>query len=316
MFVSGIPFRSTIDLNLCPETRSTQRGGFSVVELIVILAIAAFMVCCILIVLPRGRETARMSGCQQNMMQIGFAVLLYEQSNRRYPASALGSQGPTGKSPIQTMLDALLIPDFLDLHDSAQQPTPTRSAVARSRVPGLVCPSDPAFGSEMISGAISYRANAGDETSGTNGPFAPGSAVSLKGVEAADGASFTAGYAERLIGTGEDDVAVLANYREEPGQITSTPLASTSTGRWRGDAGSSWSDPSWRSAIYNHTLLPDASPSRVAMDRRTAAIGASSIHPGRVNVWMLDGSLRGTTPSIAPSVWKALGSYHQPPRSQ
>jgi prepilin-type processing-associated H-X9-DG protein len=38
-------------------------------------------------------------------------------------------------------------------------------------------------------------------------------------------------------------------------------------------------------------------------------IGASSFHPGGVNVGMLDGSVRFVKDSIAPSTWWAIATY-------
>ena len=280
------------------------------IEVIVLVAIAGFLVFCVLIVLPRGRETARLTGCQKNLTQIGLGVLLYEQAHRRYPATRLESAGSAGVSPIQAMLEALTLPDFLDLRDASQAPKASASPQPGMRVPGLVCPSDAHAGAGVFATALSYRANAGDEFEGTTGPFGPGQIVSSVLVEAADGQSFTAGFAERLVGTGQDGVQDRVNYREQLGPINAAcGLTEEGNSHWRGDAGASWTDPGWRSALYTHAIPPATPTSCVASDGRTAAITASSAHPGRINVWMLDGSIRGTTPTVNQTVWKALGGY-------
>ena len=284
--------------------------GLGAVEVIVILALVGFFVLCVLIVLPKGRETSRMAGCQKNLMQIGVALQLYEQANRHYPATGKLANPTLGDSPIQAMLNALTLADFLDLRDASKPPKPTEAPGRGAKVAGLACPSDPQATSGASLTALSYRGNAGDNTDGSNGPFSPG-VVTPSMVEASDGLSFTAGFAERLVGTGRDGEIGPMNYAEVPGPVNPTALidAPRNSHRWRGDAGFSWADPGWRSALYSHAVAPNASIiSYIAEDGATASITASSPHPGRINVWMLDGSLRGVTPAIDPSVWKAMGS--------
>ena len=302
------------------RSRPTRRPGLGGVELIVIIVIVGFLVCCVLIVLPRGRETSRMAGCQRNLMQIGVGTLLYHQAARHYPLIPRPDGSGAGEAPIGAMLKALTLPDFLDLHDPAVAPKPGEAPARGTRVAGLICPSDPTATSTRIATALSYRANVGSDTIGSDGPFAFGTAVTAERVEAADGLSFTAGFAERLTGTGRDEPGQ-SNYALVPGPVAvpCDPVA-TPGPHWRGDAGSSWADPGWRSAPYSHAGVPDAPASCIADDGRTATMGASSAHPGRINVWMLDGSLRGVKPSIDPPVWRAMGSIGsipgpvQPPR--
>ena len=305
--------RLTISESSCRadvSARPRRRRGYSVVEVLVVLAILGFAICCVLTVLPSGRETARLANCQKNLMRIGRAVQLYEQSQRRYPASQFSEPGSSGRSPIQIMLDSLTIADFRDLKSVNEPPKPSGVPRVGTRVPGLICPSDTNAHSELASTALSYRANVGDDFAGTNGPFAANQVVGSGTVESADGLSYTAGFAERLVGTGRDGVADRANYREQPYPITSACAATKDrVSGWRGDAGSSWADPGWRSAIYSHAVPPNPGTSCISLDGRTAAMTASSAHPGRINVWMLDGSLRGITPSVNPAVWQALGGY-------
>ena len=297
--------------------RSTRREGYSVVEVVVVLAITGFAVCCVLTILPSGRETARLANCQKNLMQIGLAVQLYEQSHHRYPASQSVEPGSSGQSPIQIMLNSLMIADFRDLKSVDKLDLSTGVPRLGTRVPGLICPSDTNAHSEFSSTALSYRANVGDDFAGTNGPFAPNQSVASQSVENADGLSYTAGFAERLVGTGHDDEANQANYRSQSDPITGPCVATNKIGpEWRGDAGHSWADPGWRSAIYSHAIPPNLTTSCISRDGQTAAMTASSAHRGRINVWMLDGSLRGITPSINPAVWQALGGYKiQPPQA-
>ena len=292
-------------------TRSVSRG-IGGVEVLTIIALAGFLILCILTILPKGRESARTAGCQRNLMQLGVATLLYEQAQHHYPTSAPLSQRPEGESPVGSMLNTFLVPDFLEFRDAGQAPKATQAPDRSGRVPGLVCPSD--FQATTRPSALSYRANAGDEADGQTGPFAPGMKVGAAAAEAGDGLSYTAGFAERLIGTGRDGEPGPMNYASVAGpvQIPCDP-GRFEAHRWRGDAGAAWAEPGWRTSIYTHVVPPNAPASCIAEDGRSAAITASSAHPGRINVWMLDGSARGVTPSITPAVWRAMGSIRSTP---
>ena len=288
----------------------SRRLGYSFVEVVIILAIAGFVVCWILMLLPTGRETARQAQCQKNLMQIGIGVQLYEQLHHQYPAGQLTNPRKSAASPIQLMLDSLAIADFRDLQSTQDRPQPTGAPPPGIRIPGVMCPSDSGARSRLFPAAVSYRANVGDDFAGTNGPFRPDQAVAGATVEVADGLSYTAGLAERLVGTGRDESPDRANYRESLTPIHDLCESDNlNHAQWRGDAGNSWADSSWRSTLYSHAIPPNSTTSCIAQDGLTAAMTASSAHPARINVWMLDGSIRGITPTIHPQVWKALGSY-------
>ena len=60
--------------------------------------------------------------------------------------------------------------------------------------------------------------------------------------------------------------------------------------------------------LYNHAIGPADPRSCLSEDGRTARIGASSYHSGRINVLMMDGSLRGVKPSMDLKLWRDLGT--------
>ena len=272
-----------------------------------VAGIIGFALLLILIMLPRGREASRMAGCQQNLMQIGVGLQMYHQAQRHYPGVAsLGD--PAGYGPIKAMLDAFVIPDLLDLRDPTKPPKPSQAPPKGARVPGLSCPSDSNAMAGHFASTVSYRANTGDDTNGRGGVFEPGRLLTSDEVEAADGLSFTSAFSERLVGDGRDGQPGFGNYANCPGPVVEGGCPAAPPERWRGDAGSNWAEAAWRSTLYNHALVPNASPSCIADDRRTALMGASSGHPNRVNVLMMDGSLRGVTPTIDAKVWRAMGT--------
>ena len=279
-----------------------------------IAGIVAFALVLVLMALPRGREASRLAGCQRNLMQVGVGLQMYHQAHRRYPTvPRLG--GSTGDGPVKAMLDAFVIPDLLELHDPTRPPKPSRSPPKGVRVPGLACPSDQDALAGGFPATISYRANTGDDAGGLGGlggPFQPGRSITSDQIEAADGLSFTAAFAERLVGNGRDREPGLGNYWSASGSVDGAGCPDVPRERWRGDAGSDWAEASWRSTLYSHVLAPNAAPSCISADGRSARMGASSGHVNRVNVLLMDGSLRGVTPSINPKVWQALGTVGSP----
>ena len=293
------------------KPRPARRRGIGAIEVIVVSGVLVFFGLLLLIGLPRWRETSRMAGCQRNMMQLGVAVQLYHQANLLYPG-VQSLRRPPGPSPVALMLDALVLPDFLELHDPKEKPKGGMAAVAGTRLPGMSCPSDPGSRSGAFASTISYRANTGDGPGGQDGPFEPGRPVASADVEANDGLSFTASFAERLIGDGQDGRPSLPDYASVNGPITRAGRPDGPQESWRGDAGSSWAVANWRDTLYNHSLVPNSPLSCISDDHHMATMGASSSHPNRVNVLMLDGSLRGVTPSISPEVWRGMATIAAP----
>ena len=69
-----------------------QRQGFSLVELLVVIAVIAILAGLLLPAIQAGRESARRVTCQHNLRQLAVAVLNYESGNRRLPAAAVVSE--------------------------------------------------------------------------------------------------------------------------------------------------------------------------------------------------------------------------------
>src|SRR5262249_2267039 len=150
--------------------------------------------------------------------------------------------------------------------------------IAERRIPGFVCPSESNILNVSFPAPVSYRATTGDEPDGQNGAFAPGQSISMAQISARDGTGFTAAFSERLLGNEKSDSRFIGNYARGRGPVTRESCPPTTPGDWHGDAGQSWMTASWQSTLYNHCLTPNALPSCVADDQRSARMGASSGH--------------------------------------
>jgi type II secretory pathway pseudopilin PulG len=75
--------------------RRICRGGFTIIELLVIIAIIAILVAMIIPALPHP-DGSRSAGCMNRLHQIGVSLLMYSSDHNSFP-SAIGS-GPSFKT--------------------------------------------------------------------------------------------------------------------------------------------------------------------------------------------------------------------------
>jgi len=64
-----------------------RRAGFTLVELLVVIAIIGILVALLLPAIQAARESARRTGCANNMKQLGLAVLNYESAKDKFPVA-------------------------------------------------------------------------------------------------------------------------------------------------------------------------------------------------------------------------------------
>jgi prepilin-type processing-associated H-X9-DG protein len=223
---------------------------------------------------------------------------------------------------------------------STEDPSFTNSTLLHVQVGAFLCPSDPNTPSAIYN-SHSYGENIGNSpsyTGGTlNGPVyfmgiskivvCPGSTtvnntlVSPVGLQSiTDGTSNTAMFSEivRGRGTTPTDDGLHVTYKGG----TTTPCTYTNdqdlsldcqakgTTRVDGSKGMQW--PRYymaRGGGYTHTMTPNQRSCVFSgVGNFPNLIGASSYHPGGVNVAMLDGSVKFVKSSVNYQAWHALGS--------
>jgi prepilin-type N-terminal cleavage/methylation domain-containing protein len=120
------------------QNRLPARSGFSLVELLVVMAIIAILAALLLPAVQSVREAANRTSCANNLKQIGLAMQMYVNDKGALPPSRLENGGATW---------AVLILPYLEQHDLYNQwdlnlSYYQQNAVARERaVPIYFCPT-------------------------------------------------------------------------------------------------------------------------------------------------------------------------------
>ncbi len=280
--------------------------------MIVVVVIVALAGLLFMLFLPRQREVARLAACQKNLMQIGRAVALYDQDFGSLPFIVALNDDVASRAtgPLYALLRDLAIPDFRSIPELPNRPEKHPSLViAERRLADFICPSDSNAFAGIHVAPVSYRATTGDEPDGRDGAFAPGRKTSLESIEASDGLSFTALFAERLVGNGQQASPLPFNYALIGRAVSAEGCGTPPPTAWHGDAGAAWALASWRSTLYNHVLTPNAAPSCISDSGQTALMGSSSGHQQGVNVLFGDLGIRTFSSRTDPAIWREWARF-------
>ena len=319
-----------------------HRPAFTLVDLLVVIAIIGTMVGLLLPAVQSARQSARRMQCSNHLKQLALAAHNFHDTRGAFPPGVEQLAFPTAPRFRGISLFARLLPyleqgNLVDAWDEADPLNNTLGGInsrTATVLPILLCPSDVIpenpvrSGSDRWYGLTSYGGNGGsrsyDPQFATNdGIFhviGPGSQTDPAGkpirmADVTDGLSNTLLFGERShVDRNHDSFA--AQLTPPPGQFLN-PMGTT--GWWAPSGGrlaagdvtlSAYAPINFRIPVdyeRRELLVPPATDYNSYLyynDRRISAFG--SLHPGGANFALADGSVRFISESLPQGTLQAL----------
>ncbi len=137
---------------LKPYRRDSRYSGFTLVELLVVVAIIGVLVALMLPAVQQARESARKTHCANNLKQIGLGMHVYMLNHQSFPPGYIskvlpdhddGGPGWAWGALIMPFIEETALHEQIDL--SASLRGDATALVRLTTVPLFVCPSDGTF---------------------------------------------------------------------------------------------------------------------------------------------------------------------------
>jgi prepilin-type N-terminal cleavage/methylation domain-containing protein/prepilin-type processing-associated H-X9-DG protein len=323
-----------------------RRRGFTLVEVLVVIAIIGVLIALLLPAVQVARETSRRLACANNLKQLGIALASFNTANGQFPTGSVSKPYPGTPFFSQTFFrwSALtyLAPYFeqgnavstLDLSVPLYPPTPgstfasVNAPVIATVIPLLLCPSDIQEVVDSGFGPTNYAMCAGTGLPGGSPIAADGAFYvnsTTRPADITDGLSQTIVGSESLLGTGQEPVTDPKQVDRQRdyafflgGPLTDALCAGASQWNVTNRRGFAWVSGEFRCALYNHYYPPNYSATDcmgVNLSGDPAVhftpFGwrtARSLHTGGVNVLRADGSGQFVSERIDLTTWRALST--------
>lgn len=326
--------------------RRRRAGGFTLIELIVVVTIIGILIALLLPAVQAAREASRRAHCISNLKQIGIGLHNYETSFGSYPFG-VGSDfdkafssvaSPQNRryslhSQLLLMIEQAALFHALNFAVAPFDPDDTgdprvitgrgaNETAATVRLAVFLCPSDYDRMPSVPWGPTNYRSCNGGSWSGRGGDGLFGQGTRTRPGDVRDGLSNTAAFGERV--RGHDDFKRLdllsdvirkaapwteQTFRDWCMNLSDAEAASIYQPRpYSANSGQTWLEGNMSWTRYNHLLPPGRKSCINKLTWHGVAMSANSRHPGGVNMLLADGSVRFIKDSIDPATWQAAGT--------
>lgn len=142
---------------LRPYRPLERHGGFTLVELLVVIAIIGVLVALLLPAVQSAREAARRSQCVNNLKQIGLAIQLFHDANKKLPPARFAGNSPSWFAFILPYMEAGSAHDLWSFHNTYYDAI--NKQAREVALPSFFCPSRRA--PNITSGEMPGRPGAG-----------------------------------------------------------------------------------------------------------------------------------------------------------
>jgi prepilin-type N-terminal cleavage/methylation domain-containing protein/prepilin-type processing-associated H-X9-DG protein len=301
-----------------------RRGGFTLVELLVVLAIIGTLIGLLLPAVQAARETARRTSCNNKLKQLGIALQNHHDTHKRLPyrQGGLWSQTSCRMSGLVLLLPFLeQAPLFNRIAANNFGPWPwDGSDHWRTQVDSFLCPSDGGASQKQSNdhGRTNYVFSVGDTipwewvgAEENRGPFDYSGGDNEKNGrmyaarQITDGLSKTLAMSERCVGLNSNSLkgGMVEYYNAVTGNPdTANPIACLAQvgpggGYVSGSNTHAWSGMRWNDGrpafVSFNTIIAPNGPScwEGGSDANRGLAPPTSYHPGGVNVVRCDGSV-------------------------
>ena len=146
-------------------SRLALRRAFTLVELLVVMAMIGILVGLLLPAIQSARETARRMQCSNRLKQIGLGLHSYESTYKKFPVGSIESNFISSFTAILPHLEEgnrYVLYDFSSYYTDPQNAAISKQTIPIYLCPSMVLPRDvPELRGDEVGGPGSYMVNEG-----------------------------------------------------------------------------------------------------------------------------------------------------------